>query len=152
MTGRKKLPKWWIEKHGDKKLDRSGKILFKKEAEKIRHYEILENYINYNIPSSSFEEYLNRIGAIMFTKYTKRIQKIIARSAWKHPMKTLTILLGESYLGDIETIQDQSLLTRSWYNFGYGPGDVLPFHSPAEQLLNVLTPALVKSETLRFIP
>lgn len=152
LNGNRTLPKWWTDKHGSEKLTAETKILFKKEAEKIRHYELLENYVNYNKPASKLEEYLNRVGAIMFTKYTKNIQKIIAKSAWKHPINALTILLGQAYLVDVETIQDQALFTRSWYNFGYGPGDVLPFHNPVDQFMDIITPALVKSETFRFTP
>lgn len=152
-SGDRPLPSWWVDKHGNAKLTtQKQKAAFFKEAEAIRHYSLLENYVNYNKPASRLEEYLNRVGAIMFTKYTKNIQRVIATSTYKYPINALALLLGQEYLVDVETIQDQAFFTRSWFNFGYGPGDVLPFHSPLDQIMEIITPAVLKPETLTFIP
>ncbi|MHB8098096.1 MAG: hypothetical protein ACYDD5_00720 [Sulfuricurvum sp.] len=150
VMGQRKLPKWWRDKHGDGKLPATQRKVFLGEAKKMRHYGLLENYVNYNKPASKLEEYLNRVGLVMFTKYTKNIQKVIAKSTYTHPINALLILLGQSYLLDVDTIQDQSLFTRSWYNFGYGGQDVLPGMNPLDHIMSLVTPALIKPTTYQL--
>ena len=141
--GGRKLPQWWIEANGDDKLKGAKVKEFLAQAEKVRHQGLLENYINYNMPSSRIEEYLNRMGAIMFTKFTKRIQKVIAKSSYTHPINMMMILLGQEYLLDVESIHDQSVFTRSWYNIGMGAGDGVPFFNPLDHIVSLATPQLV---------
>lgn len=141
--GGRKLPQWWTEANGDEKVKGAKIKEFLAQAEKVRHQGLLENYINYNIPSSRIEEYLNRMGAIMFTKFTKRIQKVIAKSSYTHPINMLMILLGQEYLLDVESIHDQSVFTRSWYNVGMGAGDSVPFFNPLDHIARLATPQIV---------
>ena len=146
------LPRWFVTKGKSKDYEykKEKRVLrgkereeFNTEATKIRHLAILNAFINYNKPSSNVEEYLNRVGAIMFTKYAKRIQRVIGETFTKNPMNALLLIMGESFTGDVETIYDQSFLNRSWYNLGLSGGDMVPFTSPFERLMDALNPPAV---------
>ena len=76
-------------------------------AKKARHKNLLRYFINYNLPNGRGEEYLNRIGILMFTKYVKRIQRVISESGTKHPINTAVTLLAAGFALDLEMIQDQ---------------------------------------------
>jgi len=155
LTGKRPMPTWW-DKEMEKPGGRSGipkgplRKRFLEESKKRRLDTVLNAFINYNKISGSKEEYLNRMGLIMFTKYAKRIQKVIANTSTKYPLKSLGMLLGQSYIYDFETIQDQQVVTRSWYNLGLGNGDIVPGLSPFTHIMNVLEPALIQPSTYRF--
>ncbi len=117
---------------------------FLKWAERNRHRNVLNSFVNYNLPNGKGEEYLNRIGVLMFTKFLKRMQRVIGTVAVKHPIRTLMNLALGSFLLDIEMIQDSSLLTRAMDDNDFGFLGVLPVYSPVDVGLNVFTPALVK--------
>ena len=161
-NGESKLPMWYIQhlkdtddKYGsiikhranidDRKriLDSKEKEYFKKLAEEYKWNYLLNAFINYNKSSGPAEEYLNRMGFIMFTKYAKRIQRVISETGTKYPLKSLLILLGDNLIYDADTIQDQSVFTRSWYN-------VTPQY-PWDRILDVMTPPIVQESTYRII-
>lgn len=117
--GKMELPKWWIDEEGGEsigKLTGNKRKKFLSEAKKRRLENILDAFINYNKPSTNLEEYANRMGMVMFTKYAKRIQRVIGKTGFRHPVKTFLILLGQEYLVDVETIADQAVVSRSWSN------------------------------------
>ena len=151
-NGKEDLPVWWLDKQpkGYKvRQPLTGEVRkqFLAEAERVRKYELVEDYINYALPSSQFEEYLNKVGILMFTKYVKRIQRIIAKTGGKGPIKTLLGVLGMSYLGGLPTIHEQSFLAKDWYTDSVGPGNVFPIYAPTDIFMNVITPSLLKSST-----
>jgi hypothetical protein len=79
--------------------------------------EVLDAFVNYNKVSSDFEQYLNDMGFVMFTKYAKRIS-----------------FLGQEFIGiDIDDVTDQSLFTKEWSNIWYDPVD---------NLMRAITPTL----------
>ena len=84
---------------------------------------ISDDFIFYSKPSSAVEEYLNRMGVLMFTKYAKRIQRVISKTATDYPLRSMLVALADNSLFNdgLETIMDQSLVDRSWYNFGVNP-------------------------------
>ena len=108
-----------------------------KEAEKKRHYQLLVMFVNYNKPSASAEEYLNRMGGVMFTKYAKRIQRIIGTTAIKHPLKSLMLLAGQAFIYDVEAINHQAVGQKDFS---------MLFKDITDIAENVITPAIVKSE------
>lgn len=153
VNGKMKIPRWFTEKYPETKgrrLTKDEMSTFKKESDKRRLDTILNAFINYNKPSGSLEEYLNRVGLIMFTKYAKRIQLQIAKTGTKYPLKTLMVVLGQSLFVDFESIQDQSLLTRSWYNLGLGQGDFLPGKSLWEYIEHEFTPPIFRPTTYKL--
>lgn len=151
-NGQERLPSWWLDKQSGpykqtQVLTGEERAKFLQEAEAIRKYELVEDYINYAMPSSQFEEYLNKVGILMFTKYVKRIQRIIAKTGGRGPIKTLIGLFGISYIGGLPTIHEQSFLAKDWYTDSIGPGNVFPVYSPIDIFMNVITPSLLKSST-----
>lgn len=151
--GQKKLPLWFLRDHPGNELRKlSGKELkeFEAKAKEMRLDLVLNTFINYNRPSGSLEEYLNKVGLIMFTKYAKRIQRVIGQTGMKYPLKSLMVLLGQEFLLDVDTIQDQSILTRSWYNMGMSEGDLVPGKPLFDYLMEVFTPPIVQASTYRL--
>jgi len=156
--GKMPLPKWYVMKGREhiksykykkttRRLTGKDKEEFMKEADKVRHETVLNAFVNYETPSGPIEEYLNKMGAIMFTKYAKRIQRVISETGVKNPLNVATMLLSEEVFGDLETIYDQSLFTRSWYNLGLGAGDLIPGVSPFDRMMEVFSPPLVQLVT-----
>jgi len=157
-AGKMDLPKWYVVESSGKDKLKSYKYKAEKrrltgderkafmvKADKQRHSTVLNTFINYNKPSGKIEEYLNRMGFIMFTKYAKRIQRVIAETGAKNPLNVMAILLGEEFIiGDVETIYDQQLLTKSWYSLGLGAGDMIPGTNPFDRIMEVIEPPLVQ--------
>jgi hypothetical protein len=80
-------------------------------------WKVLDVYINYGKPDSPFENYLNQMGFVMFTKYAKRIQRAIVRSGKEKPVNIiLSAILQEAFL-DVDDIWDQHPLVRSYTNY-----------------------------------
>ena len=84
---------------------------------------ILDAFVNYNKPASSFEEYLNSMGFIMFTKYAKRIQRSIFKNIREKPLNIFLSAGMQEMLGDVSDIYDQSLLVRNYSMLGVHPFD-----------------------------
>lgn len=166
VSGKAPLPRWVLEnkelveelipadveklRNGEKvirPLTRKARHIFLAEAQQKRHLMILNNFVNYNKPSSNLEEYLNRTGAVMFTKYAKRIQRVIGETGVRYPIKSLLLLMGQNFILDVETIQDQSILNRSWYNLGISSNDSIPFTSPFERMMDMMNIPLVRLAT-----
>ena len=153
--GKRMLPDWWLEKQEEgyrakQRLTGEERKLFLEEAKKERQYDLVEDFINYTKPSSRFEEYLNKVGILMFTKYVKRIQRIILKTGSRGPIKALVGSLGFAYLGGLPSIHEQSFLVKDWYGDSIGPGNVFPVYSPTEHFMNFVTPSLLKESTYDF--
>lgn len=115
--------------------------LFLEAAKKTRHASLLKYFINYNLPNGKGEEYLNRIGVLMFTKYIKRIQRVISESGVKHPINTAATLLAASFAMDLEMIQDSSFFVKAGDD--YGLFGLTAVHNPVDVLMTVVNPPLV---------
>lgn len=124
------------------KLSEEEAASFLAIAEKSRHANLMKAFVNYNLPNGKGEEFLNRYGVLMFTKYVKRIQNVIADAAFRHPIRSITALLAAGFALDIEMIQDQSFLVKAGDNYGlYG---LTPVYSPADIVEKAVTPPLVQ--------
>lgn len=119
---------------------------FLNHAATVRHSELLYSFVNYIKPNGRFEEWLNRLGLVMFTKYFKRIQRVIAKSDLKHPLRSVTTILAASVAMDLDNIQDATLLTKGIRNGEFEFTNMIPVYSPLENILNVATPAIFKPE------
>ena len=106
------------------------------KAKGVSHAErmniIMDDFVNYNKPASSFEEYLNQMGLVMFTKYMKRIQRALKNFVNKKPLNAFLTVAGQEMFYDIDDVTDQFALTRSYKNLDQ---DVI------DQMLGILTPA-----------
>lgn len=154
-NGEEPLPQWWLKKQpkgykAKARLTGEERAKFLQEAEVFRKYELVEDYINYALPSGQMEEYLNKVGILMFTKYVKRIQRIITKTGGRGPLKAMLGLFGVSYLGGLPSIHEQSFLAKDWYTDSLGPGNVFPIYGPTDILMNILTPSLLKASTFDF--
>jgi hypothetical protein len=153
--GKMRLPDWYTKKDIDKlkmskglkvttKLTGKARREFLKEAAYRRRIKVVDSFVNYNKPSGRMEEYLNRMGFIMFTKYAKRIQRVIATTSIENPLNVLLVLATEGVLGDVDSIYDQDIFNKSWYNFGISDGDMIPGTNPFSRIMDLVEPPLVR--------
>ena len=75
--------------------------------------DIVETFVNYDIPTSKQLQYLNDIGLFMFSKFLFRIQKVIFKIIKEHPAKTLALLVLQNAFGNISDVMDSNLITGS---------------------------------------
>lgn len=154
-NGQATLPTWWTETKESgyrtkQKLYGEERQEFLRMAKEQRHYDLVEDFINYAKPSGRLEEYLNRVGILMFTKYVKRIQRIIMKTTGRAPIKGVLGATAFGYLGGLPSIHEQSFLVKDWYTDSIGPGNVFPVYSPIENFMTFITPALLKESTYGF--
>jgi hypothetical protein len=146
--GKRDLPSEYRKQVGKtvvrEKLKKNERAEFMKWAERNRHHNLLNSFVNYNLPNGKGEEYLNRIGVLMFTKFVKRMQRVIGTVAVKHPIRTFMAVSFSNFVLDLEMIQDQSLLAKGMDDNNFGFLGLLPVYNPVDIWLNVTTPALVK--------
>ena len=57
---------------------------------------------------------MNDIGALMFSKFAKRIQHVIAEQLWENPLGALAFLLSQHFLVDTEDIFEQNVFNKNW--------------------------------------
>lgn len=147
--GKKELPRWWIEKQKDENYKTTQELKgderkqFLKEVRQNNLYAVLQAFINYNKPSSSLEEWLNRVGVLRFTKFAKRIQLVTAKTTLDHPVRSLLTGLAQKFVYDFESIQDQTAFAKQWYTRGFGPGNIVPIYSPLSTIEQVVEPPLI---------
>jgi hypothetical protein len=155
VKGEVKLPRWWLTEKREynpdyadtKKLTGNEAVEFLTKAKTLRLQTLLDSYINYTLPNGKFEEYLNSMGVLMFTKYLKRIQPVASSTLFNHPLKTALTLLtaGAFHAGDI--IQDQALIARGFDPHGeFSFSNMIPVYSPLYHLHNIFVPPIVKDE------
>lgn len=72
--------------------------------------DIVETFVNYDVPTSPEMQYLNDMGILMFTKFLFRIQRVIFKIFKDNPANALTVLGMQEMLGDVSDIGDSVLL------------------------------------------
>ena len=77
--------------------------------------DVLDTFINYDIPTNKGLQYMNDMGLVMFTKYFLRVQKVIIKAWGERPAQTFFTWMAASLLG-LPTIIDSAIL---------GAGDLL---------------------------
>lgn len=145
--GERDLP-YWYRKHSGKmggrdirrKLTGKERDEFFELADKARKHDLVHFFVNYNDPNGRSEEYLNRVGILMFTKYMKRIQRVIADTTLRHPITSTATLLAASFGMDLEMIQDSSVLAKAGDD--YGLFGLTPIHNPLDVIMKVVNPPL----------
>ena len=96
--------------------------------------EILEAFINYDKPSSSIEQWANDMGLVMFTKYFKRIQRVLRKQVTEKPISSLLFALSQMSLVDVDDILEQNLVSKNY-------GAIV--HTPLDNIISAFTPQLV---------
>jgi len=90
--------------------------LSKEEA--IQYVE--DAFVNYDVPTHRFIQYLNDTGLVMFTKYYIRIQKFLFRLYRENPARALALVLFSDMFKNIPTIIDSGFWNRSSNPFSAG--------------------------------
>ena len=62
-------------------------------------YEAQLNFINYDIPTNQFLDYMNRMGLMMFTKFFLRFQRVMVKLAYNAPVSSLMGHYAVEYMG-----------------------------------------------------
>lgn len=87
------------------------------EVKKMKKQEsiadVVETFVNYDIPTSKEMQYLNDAGFFMFSKFLFRIQKVLFTIMKDRPASTLSLLLMQNAFGDISDVMDSNLVTGS---------------------------------------
>ena len=129
-----------------KRLVGSERAEWFKQADAIRMNTVLDSFINYSKPNGRAEEFLNRVGLLMFTKYVKNIQRVIVNSTVHHPVASLLALLAAGFMLDVDHIQEQALIVKGFDSEGWSPTNIFPVYNPVDHVMNVVTPGLIKED------
>ena len=86
-------------------------VLNKSKEESIR--DVVETFINYDIPTSRALQYMNDMGFLMFSKFLFRIQKVILNILKERPASVLSTLILQNVFGEFSDIVDSNLITGS---------------------------------------
>lgn len=73
--------------------------------------DIVQSFINYDIPQHRKLQYVNDIGAFMYTKFFFRIQRIIFQIYKEKPIAAIGLFVGQKVFGDVPDIGDTFLPT-----------------------------------------
>ena len=115
-------------------LARKPKNISMTEYKKKLIRDVMERYVEYDKPQSKQIQYLNDLGFLMFTKYYKRIQRIIGATFIKHPVYATAYLASEAALTDTSDIFDSVFFLKNL-------GSLV--HSPIENIKTIITPPIL---------
>jgi hypothetical protein len=100
------------EAKAKKITDPDERQAFLDQALEVAIGDIIETFINYDVPTSQFMQYMNDMGIIMFTKFHFRIQKQIFKLFTEKPATALGMYSLQNMFGDVADITDSNFLTR----------------------------------------
>ena len=87
-------------------------------------YEAQLSFINYDIPTNQFLDYMNRIGLMMFTKFFLRFQRVMVKLAYNAPVSSLMGHYAVEYMGG------QGVYDPFWLNRLGNPLELSVFNLP----------------------
>ena len=73
--------------------------------------QIINIFINYDLPTHKYVQYANDMGLIMFTKFAFRIQRVIVETAKGSPSRAVALAVMQNLAGDISDIMDTNMAT-----------------------------------------
>jgi hypothetical protein len=85
----------------------------------------LRMVINYSRPSSNIENYVNKMGLWMFTKFGKRIQWVLFNGIRQNPVSAMLALFTQNILLETENIGEQQFMLKNWSANWYTPIDIM---------------------------
>jgi hypothetical protein len=85
----------------------------------------LRMVINYSRPSSNIENYVNKMGLWMFTKFAKRIQWVLFNGIRQNPVTAMLALFTQNVLFETENIGEQQFMLKNWSANWYTPIDIM---------------------------
>lgn len=71
-----------------------------------------DTFVNYDIPTHRDMQYLNDMGAVMFSKYYIRIQKVIARLYKAHPARALSLVAFDNFVHNSDMLMDAAAIHK----------------------------------------
>lgn len=74
-------------------------------------YEAQMSFINYDIPTNQFLDYMNRVGFMMFTKFFLRFQRVMTKLAINAPVSSVMGHYAVEYAGG-QGVYDPFVLNR----------------------------------------
>ena len=74
------------------------------------------------------------MGLVMFTKYFKRIQRVLRKQVTEKPISSLLFALSQMSLVDVDDILEQNLVSKNY-------GAIV--HTPLDNIISAFTPQLV---------
>ncbi|WP_417358755.1 hypothetical protein [Gallaecimonas pentaromativorans] len=87
-----------------------------RQKNRVAHDEAIQRasdmFVNYDVPTSRGLQYLNDMGAVMFTKYFLRIQRSLFQIFREQPARTLSLMSAESMLKSAPTMMDSTLVNK----------------------------------------
>lgn len=87
-------------------------------------YEAQLSFINYDIPTNQFLDYMNRMGLMMFTKFFLRFQRVMVKLAYNAPVSSLVGHYAVEYMGG------QGVYDPFWLNRLGNPLELSVFNLP----------------------
>ena len=87
-------------------------------------YEAQLSFINYDIPTNQFLDYMNRMGLMMFTKFFLRFQRTMVKLAYNAPVSSLMGHYAVEYMGG------QGVYDPFWLNRLGNPLELSVFNLP----------------------
>lgn len=75
-------------------------------------FEASEAFVNYDVPLPKSLQYLDDMGLIPFIKYFLSIQRVLARNFKDNPLRVLSVISMNSFLGNLPMPTDSSFLFR----------------------------------------
>lgn len=87
-------------------------------------YEAQLSFINYDIPTNQFLDYMNRMGLMMFTKFFLRFQRVMVKLAYNAPVSSLMGHYAVEYMGG------QGVYDTFWLNRLGNPLELSVFNLP----------------------
>lgn len=87
-------------------------------------YEAQLSFINYDIPTNQFLDYMNRMGLMMFTKFFLRFQRVMVKLAYNAPVSSLMGHYAVEYMGG------QGVYDPFWLNRLGNPLELSVFNLP----------------------
>lgn len=118
----------------EKSPHKKGTINYEKYNKKILA-KAVDTFVNYDDPASAFQNYVNKLGLVMFVKFFLRIQPIVRRLLWEKPFTFIASTLVSIFTGfwNDSLLYQVPLLGRNVLNL---------FHNPIDLLINAVTPGL----------
>lgn len=119
------------------------KDMFLAISKEYRHYLLLKRFVNYVQLNGRTEEYLNKIGLVMFTKYVKRIQRQVIEIGGDHPGRA-SIATTLSATAGIDSIQSGFMFVKGWGADGdFEITNIVPVYNPVEVGVRAVNPPLI---------
>lgn len=67
---------------------------------------VVDEFVNFDIPTERHIQYFNDMGFLWFSKYAMRIQRVIMKIWWENPVETMQVLLMQMFFGGVSDITD----------------------------------------------